>query len=86
MADTASPTPEYLVEDISGQLLATCITFLVLETIFVVLLWTSRYYAKGERTNSAMEMFMTSTYLACCGKITVGICVYLILSPPVSSR
>ena len=67
-------TPEYLAEDVSVSLLVTSIVFLVLETVFMVLLYVSRYCAKGERTNRAMEVFMTMTYLVCVGKITIAIC------------
>ncbi|KAF2825050.1 hypothetical protein CC86DRAFT_408187 [Ophiobolus disseminans] len=66
-------TPEYLRENISGPLFTTCIIFLGLETVFILLLWTSRYYAAKERRNSVMEIFMTLTYITCCGKIAVVI-------------
>ena len=75
-------TPEYLAEDISGRLLATSITFLVLETVFIGLMWMSRWCAKKERTNLAIEMFMTVTWLVCIAKITVVLRKSYSLSSP----
>ncbi|KAH8704628.1 hypothetical protein GQ44DRAFT_732250 [Phaeosphaeriaceae sp. PMI808] len=68
---------EYLSEDVGMRLLATCLTFLGLETMFMCLLFASRFYAKGERTNKSMEVFMTLTYLVCVGKITI--CILMIM-------
>jgi hypothetical protein len=66
-------TPEYLAVDISGRLQATCITFLILETTFIALMWTSRWCARKERKNIAIEIFMTLTWVVCCGKIAVAL-------------
>jgi hypothetical protein len=68
--------PGYVEEYIGGELLGTAIGFLVVETVFMVLLYLSRYYAKGERANMSMEIFMTLAYVVCVGKITVVICKY----------
>lgn len=67
---------EYLVEDNSAPLLGTSIAFLVLETIFIALLYISRYLAKGERANLSMEILMTLTYIVCVSKITIAFCEY----------
>jgi hypothetical protein len=39
--------------------------------IAMVLMYTSRYFAKGERANRLMEVFMTLTYIVCCGKLAI---------------
>ncbi|CAO2653071.1 Nn.00g024820.m01.CDS01 [Neocucurbitaria sp. VM-36] len=63
---------EYLAENNSAPLLGTSIAFLVLETIFLALLYISRNLAKGERTNLSMEILMTLTYIVCVSKITIA--------------
>lgn len=72
--------PEYLNEYNGGSLFAVAITFLVIETIFMILLYTSRYLARGERSNMSMEIFMTLTYMVCLGKIVVAIRQYSFIS------
>ena len=72
--DLSQFSPEYLAENRSGTLLGMSIAFVVLETIFIVLLHTSRYVAR-ERPNRWMEFFMTLTYLVIVGKITAVICL-----------
>jgi hypothetical protein len=62
---------EYLAGDVSAPLLGTSIAFLILETIFIGLLYTSRYLAKGESANLSMEVLLTLTYIVCVGKRTV---------------
>ncbi|KAF1842840.1 uncharacterized protein K460DRAFT_356651 [Cucurbitaria berberidis CBS 394.84] len=64
---------EYIAEDNSAPLLGTSIAFLVLETVFIALLYTSRYLAKGERANLSMEILMTLTYIVCVLKITIAL-------------
>jgi hypothetical protein len=64
--------PGYISEDISAPLLGTSLAFLVLETLFIALLYTSRYLAKGERTNLSMEILLTLTYVVCVGKIAIA--------------
>jgi hypothetical protein len=64
--------PEYLAEDVSAPLLGTSIAFLILETLFIVLLYTSRYLSKGERANLSMQILLTLTYIVCVGKITIA--------------
>lgn len=73
--NTLRSTPEYLAEDNSTPLLGTSIAFLVLETIFMVLLYISRYLAKGERVNLSMEILMTMTYVVCISKIAIAFCM-----------
>jgi ABC-type Na+ efflux pump permease subunit len=72
--ETTNYPPEYLNEDIGPSLFATCIVFLFLETVFMILMYASRYVSKGERTNKSMEVLLTLTYLICIGKITIMIC------------
>lgn len=76
MKTTTQFPPGYVNEYIGGELLGTAVGFLVVETVFMVLLYLSRYYAKGERANTSMEVFMTLAYMVCVGKITVAICKY----------
>jgi hypothetical protein len=64
--------PEYLAEDVSAPLLGSSIAFLILETLFIALLHTSRYLAKGERTDISMEILLTLTYVVCVGKIVIA--------------
>ncbi|KAH7070341.1 hypothetical protein BKA63DRAFT_578896 [Paraphoma chrysanthemicola] len=71
--ETTNYPPEYLNEDIGPSLFATCIVFLFLETVFMILMYASRYVSKGERTNQSMEVFLTLSYLICIGKITIMI-------------
>lgn len=67
-------SPAYLAEDDSASLLEMSISFLVLETLFMILLWTSRYLSKDQKANLSMTLLMTAGYFTCVGKITVGIC------------
>ncbi|KAF2463267.1 uncharacterized protein BDR25DRAFT_189730, partial [Lindgomyces ingoldianus] len=64
---------EYLAEDDSTPLLATCIFFVGLETIFMGLLYTSRYFGDRKKSNWWMIILMTNGYLVCMGKLTLGI-------------
>jgi hypothetical protein len=64
--------PEYLTEDVSASLLGASFAFLVLETTFIILLYTSRYLAKGERANLSMQILLTLAYIVCVGKITIA--------------
>lgn len=71
--------PGYLTEDASAPLMDTCISFLVLETVFMTLLYTSRFVSGDQKANLSMVLLMTSAYLVCICKITVGICTHLYL-------
>lgn len=71
--DISSFPPEYLAEYNGAALLDTCIAFLVLETIFIVLLYVSKYFAKDQKANLSMTLLMTAAYFTCCAKITLGI-------------
>jgi hypothetical protein len=73
--DTTMLEPGYVAENNSASLFATSITFLVVESIFLTLLYTSRYLAKGERKNLSMEVFMTMTYILCVAKIIIATCM-----------
>ncbi|KAJ4360920.1 uncharacterized protein N0V89_001489 [Didymosphaeria variabile] len=70
--------PGYAEENSSRPLLATCIAFLVLETIFMTLLYTSRFLCNDgkqpgeQKANWYMISLMTGTYLVCVSKITLG--------------
>jgi hypothetical protein len=64
--------PEYLDENTSAPLLGSSIVFFVLETLFIVLLYISRYSAKGGRANLSMEILVTLTYVVCTGKIIIA--------------
>lgn len=70
---STSFSPEYLAEDKSAILLNTCIAFLVLETLFIIMLFVSRSLAKDQKANMSMTLLMTAGYITCCGKITLGI-------------
>lgn len=70
---TTSYSAEYLAENHGAALLDTCIAFLVLETVLMVLLFASRYLAKDQQANMSMTMLMTAGYFTCCAKITLGI-------------
>jgi hypothetical protein len=62
-------------DDNSGSLLYTAVFFLLLETCFILLLYTSRYLAPHDRERDwAMESLMTATYSVCVGKVVVAIC------------
>ncbi|PVH99780.1 hypothetical protein DM02DRAFT_416948 [Periconia macrospinosa] len=63
--------PEYLAADNSAPLFHTCIAFLVIDTIFMILLYAARIIDK--KTNMSMLILMTSAYFVCLGKISVGI-------------
>lgn len=68
-------TPEYLAEDNSGKLLKICITFLVIETVFIALLYAARIVStEKKKTNWAMIFMMTGAYTVCVTKITVALC------------
>jgi hypothetical protein len=69
------PSPEYLAEDKSGHLLASCILFLLLETLFMSLLYLSRLLS-GEQQKAKwnMVLLMTGAYVVCISKIAVAIC------------
>ncbi|KAH7082041.1 hypothetical protein FB567DRAFT_594549 [Paraphoma chrysanthemicola] len=71
--ETTRYPPEYLNEDIGPSLFATCIVFLALESVFMILMIASRYVGKAERTNRSMEVFLSLTYVVCTGKITIMI-------------
>lgn len=73
-ATTTHYSPEYLAEYNGDILLGTAITFMVVETVVMMLMVLSRYFAHGERTNYSMEVFLTMTYLVCMGKVTTAIC------------
>lgn len=70
----ASYPPEYLAENIGDRLFATCIAFLVIDTIFIVLLHTSRYLGRDQQWNLSMALLMSLGYLTCVLKITNAIC------------
>ncbi|KAF2009204.1 hypothetical protein BU24DRAFT_84451 [Aaosphaeria arxii CBS 175.79] len=63
----------YLDEDNSAPLLATCITFFTIESIFIAFLYVSRYLSKDQKANMWMTLLMTAGFISCCGKITLGI-------------
>ncbi|KAF1958303.1 hypothetical protein CC80DRAFT_503084 [Byssothecium circinans] len=67
-------TPEYLAADNSARLFITCIAFLSIETIFICLLYTSRFLSgEPKKANLSMVVLMTGCYIVCLGKIAVGI-------------
>ena len=72
MMNITSFPPAYLDESVGASLLGTSIAFLILETLFIALLYTSRYLAKGERTNLSMEILLTLTYVVCVSKIAIA--------------
>ena len=84
MPDLSKFPPEYLAADNSAPLFDTCIAFLAIETTFMTLLYASRIIGSGERdakqgANLSMLLLMTSAYLVCLCKISVGIRKYLSL-------
>jgi hypothetical protein len=68
---------EYLAENISAPLLTICICFLVLETIFIVLMYISRYIAREKKKGLVMLLLMTAGYITCTGKITLAFSKFL---------
>ncbi|KAK7184940.1 hypothetical protein DPSP01_002767 [Paraphaeosphaeria sporulosa] len=70
--------PGYAEENNSRPLLETCIAFLVLDTTFMILLYTSRFlcndkkHSSEQRANWSMISLMTGTYIVCISKITLG--------------
>jgi len=66
--------PEYAAENNSAPLFETCISFLVLETFFICLLWIAWYMTRENKTNISVNVLMTTGYISCVGKITLGIC------------
>ncbi|KAF2183129.1 hypothetical protein K469DRAFT_499974, partial [Zopfia rhizophila CBS 207.26] len=65
--------PSYLAENNSKPLLDVCITFIVIETVFISLLFISRYLNHDQKSGMGMLSFMTIGYLVCMGKVTIGI-------------
>ena len=63
----------YLAQDNSSPLLATCITFLIVEGMFIFLMYTSRFLGKDQKANLWMTILMTGAYVVCIAKITIGI-------------
>lgn len=68
--------PSYVSEDNSTPLLATCISFLIIESIFVILMYISRFCGKDKAANLWMTFLMTAGYIVCVGKISIGICEF----------
>jgi hypothetical protein len=64
---------EYLAEDISAPLRTTCCCFLVIEAVFIVLMYISRYLSRDKKKGMWMVLLMTAGYLTCVGKITVAL-------------
>ena len=70
--------PGYAEENSSHPLLTTCIAFVVLETIFMMLLYISRFLCNNDdksseqKANWNMVGLMTGAYFVCMGKITLG--------------
>ncbi|KAF2450004.1 hypothetical protein P171DRAFT_469887 [Karstenula rhodostoma CBS 690.94] len=70
--------PGYAEEKNSRPLLETCIAFLVLDTVFIMLLYTSRFlcndkkHPSEQKANWSMISLMTGTYIVCVSKITLG--------------
>ncbi|KAF9741863.1 hypothetical protein PMIN06_005141 [Paraphaeosphaeria minitans] len=70
--------PGYAEENNSRPLLETCIAFLVLDTTFMTLLYTSRFlcndkkHPNEQKANWSMISLMTGTYIVCISKITLG--------------
>jgi hypothetical protein len=65
---------EYLAEDKSAHLLESCIVFLVLEALFMSMLYASRFVAgEQQKANWTMVTLMTGAYLVCISKIAVAI-------------
>ncbi|KAK3197709.1 hypothetical protein GRF29_216g1042375 [Pseudopithomyces chartarum] len=65
--------PAYVAENTSYPLFATCIAFLVIETFFMTLLYTSRFLSSDKKANWHMVALMTGAYIVCLGKITIGL-------------
>lgn len=65
--------PAYVAENTSHPLFATCIAFLVIETFFMALLYTSRFLSSDKKANWHMVALMTGAYIVCLGKITIGL-------------
>jgi drug/metabolite transporter (DMT)-like permease len=70
---TMNLSPAYLAEDNSAPLFATCIAFLVIDTFFIILLYTARSLTKEGKTKASMltSLLMTGAYTVCVAKITV---------------
>ncbi|KAF2729627.1 hypothetical protein EJ04DRAFT_555963 [Polyplosphaeria fusca] len=69
--------PSYLAEDNSSPLLQTSISFLVVESFFIALMYTARFLTRDQRSSHWMILLLTSAFCVCCGKITVA---FLMLS------
>lgn len=67
-------TEAYLAEDNSTPLLATCIAFLIIEGLFIFMMYTSRFLGKDQKANLWMTILMTGAYIVCIAKIAIGIC------------
>ena len=66
--------PSFLAEDNSASLLDTCIFFIVIEAIFIVLMYMARYVSSDNKANKWMTLLLTSAYCTCLFKITIAIC------------
>jgi Kef-type K+ transport system membrane component KefB len=73
VATHATLSNAYLAEDNSTPLLATCIAFLIIEGIFIFLMYASRFLGKDQKANLWMTLLMTGAYVVCIAKITIGI-------------
>ncbi|KAF2267834.1 hypothetical protein CC78DRAFT_49279 [Lojkania enalia] len=63
----------YLAEDNSAPLLNICIAFLVLEPIFIGLMYLSQYLKKDRKGNGWMTILLTGALFVCVGKITIAL-------------
>ncbi|KAF2107409.1 hypothetical protein BDV96DRAFT_506119 [Lophiotrema nucula] len=66
-------SPTFLAEDNSASLLDTCIFFIVIESFFITLMYTSRYLSSDNKANTWMTLLLTSAYCTCLSKITTAI-------------
>ncbi|KAF2117349.1 hypothetical protein BDV96DRAFT_644773 [Lophiotrema nucula] len=71
---TASPSPEYLAENVGSRTLGTCIAFIVLQTAFMVLFCAARFIKKNYRGLDFWLLVPTS-YLFC-----MAMCIVILLS------
>ncbi|KAF2637186.1 hypothetical protein P280DRAFT_483075 [Massarina eburnea CBS 473.64] len=72
-ASQSSFPPEYLAANNSAPLFITCIAFLIIETTFISLLYTSRFIGgDSKKANLSMLMLMTGCYIACLLSVKIG--------------
>jgi hypothetical protein len=65
--------PEYVETNNCWPLFNTCTAFIAIDTIFISLLYVSRYLGGLRKANNSMILLMTGCYFVCLCKIAIGL-------------